>query len=245
MSGTIGPPQTPTTSDGIPVQNPLLCPIGTSLYVTGFGDDPKRGRGEGAPCTAEIADAGDAIVTVQFNDYVYLIGGSGFFTGAELGDWMDFSVIAPASVVVPNPGGAGNCNLVPVGPGMNMIIPSYGGPGAYDVDLSTAVPVPSYDEQTDKSGVGYWDWDAPTTGKGTITPGAPGTSTYYLLDFDKTLTRHAKLVVLGSFPFYIELPVQARRLLPQWKLVSKVHNEAGGHSLRVAFNLTTARFQTI
>jgi hypothetical protein len=78
---------------------------------------------------------------------------------------------APATATTSG-GGSGNCNRVPTGLGFDVIVPSPGH-GAYNVDLTTAVPVPS-DTQT-----GYWDANYET---GVITASAnPGHAMFNLL----------------------------------------------------------------
>jgi hypothetical protein len=108
------------------------------------------------------------------------------------GDWtaedkLNFSVRIPATSVVANGGGTGNCNLYPLGDGINAIIPAAGN-GAYDVDLTAAAPVPV------PEGQGAWNVVYET---GVITP-ALSPTTWALFDFPVPEAFFVRNLRLGS-----------------------------------------------
>lgn len=171
----------PTEHDGRPVIVMSPSTEGWMTWFTGAGDDPSptppaSGRGTGTQLKIEwTAETGSKSVDVQFNEPVEIHDGQLNYTPSEwthLSRW-DFSVIMPATVVTPNGGGTGNCNLVDAG-GYNIIVPA-AGDGTHDVDLSTAVPVPS-----GQASDGYWDVDR-LTGAVSVSS-TPGQAGWHLLD---------------------------------------------------------------
>jgi hypothetical protein len=230
--------QSPRAVDGTPFTAPCLFPAGVYLYIAGAGDDAVQGRGEGQLFNASRDTAGETTIEWQFNDLVYMAGGGALFADAVLGDWASLWVTAPATAVTPNGGGTGNCNVV------NGVIVPAAGDGAYDVDLSTAVPVPA---QTAEGYNGYWEWDWPITGKGTISVGTPGEAHFHLIAAEVPLVRYAaKLPLLGTSDLDLTLPaVEPKVQLPQWKGQLKLHNEDGNHTVKIGWFLMTARAVTL
>lgn len=233
----------PTTSDGKPIVLPCLFPPGVFMYYAGCADDPVNGRGQGAGFHLVKDVAGDESLEFVFNDWVYLAGGDGVCQGAEIGDSLTFEVIAPATTVTPNGGNTGNCNLVPLGTGMNLIVPAAGN-GTHDVDLATAVPIPA-GKPNEKTG--YYEWDWPDEGKGNVTIGEPGHAEFNLLDFSLTLNRQLpKFQLLGSRAFELTVPaVNPGAMLPQWKQKITLHNHSGHTGLKVVWTIVCARYKTV
>lgn len=230
--------QTPKAIDGTPISLPCLFPAGVYLYIAGAGDDATNGRGAGQEFNASRATQGESVVEWAFNDLVYLAGGGASFVGAELGDWASLETVAPATAVTPNGSNTGNCNVVD-----GVIVPAAGN-GAYDVDLATAVPVPAI---TDDGYNGYWEWDYPVVGKGTISVGAPGTAHFHLIAAEVKLVRFAnKLQLLGGGDLDMTLPaVEPKAMLPHWKGRLTLHNHTGHAGLQVVWFLHTARVATL
>jgi len=146
------------------------APKSTFTWYTSRGDvkDPLE-RGGGDRALIQIAGGtgvpNPQVAKVSFAEDggIYLHDGEISWRNMSTGDTQGFSGIdevsifiempgTPAEAVIPNPGGTGNCTLVPYGPG-NVIVPA-GGAGDYDVDLDKAVPLP------DSSG--YWITDEKT-----------------------------------------------------------------------------------
>jgi len=232
----------PSTSDGTPVFLPCLFPSGVYLYVTGAGDG-EAVRGAGTKLLFKCDTVGDTVKYVNFLDACYEADAIVQFTGADIkddesdGDYLLVEVIAPATVVTPNGGNIGNCNVV------NHVIVPAAGNGAYDVVLANAVPVPV--ENPDDPN-GYWDLSVVMVGKGTITPNLAGMGRYHLLDIDVPLIRHGNQCwMLGSNNIVISMPaIEAKTILPQWRGKFTVHNY--GHSgLKVTVTLKLARAKTI
>lgn len=133
---------------------PTPAPRGSFTWYTSHGDQldpPERGNGDLALMHWD-ADEAAAVKTVeiQFVDDVYVHDGEINWSPIDQFKALDnFSVYVafPATPApVENVGGTGNCNVFPYGSG-NVIVPA-DGDGGYDVDLTTAVPLP------DSSG--YW-----------------------------------------------------------------------------------------
>lgn len=236
----------PKTSDGKLIHLPCLFPPGVYMYYAGCADDPILGRGQGPEFRLSLDTAGETSMEFSFNDWMYFAGGDGMSSGAELGDWITFECYAPASVTTPNAAHTGNCNLVDV-PGsegtLHIIVPAPGN-GSHDVDLSTAVVVPA-----GKPGekIGYWDWDWPDEGRGTISPGSPGGAEFNLYDFQILMNRQLpKYQLLGNRVFELTIPaVNPAGLLPHWRNRVILHNHTGHAGLKVVWTLVSARYKTV
>ena len=224
--------------DGRVIVSPGMFPDYMNPYFTSEGDDFNNGsRGGGTLLTMSHSDGSpvENVTEIRFVDYVQILGGHVRCQNANLDDYLSFDCIAPATPApVANGGSTGNCNLVAVAPGANIIVPAPGD-GAYDVDLTSpananlagnagqpvlvtqATPVPSYDD--DGSLTGYWNWDRAT---GTITPSYTGEGGYNLYDFQITLSRYIhKLCVYSDgagavFKQKIGVFHRGGPLLPHW-----------------------------
>ena len=217
----------PIQSDGSPYFSPCMFPTGVYLYITGADDSE-------VPFKAESEAAGDVSQDFSFNDWVLIAGGGMIFQGAAIGDSATVVVFCPATPVVLNPSNTGNCNVV-----SGVIVPAAGN-GAYDVNLANVNPVltPLHD--------GYWDWNFPITGKGTVVPGVPGAAGAHLIAADYSLIRFVnKAPMLGSGSLDFTIPaIEPKICLPHWKIRVTLHN--GGHTgLKAVWHLTTARVKTI
>lgn len=156
---------------------------GLNTWFHGAGDDitGSNGRGYGQEMTVKFSGSSPGEtreIIWQYKEPIELHDGQGIFTPLGVWDVEDrvslFSEL-PATPVTENISGSGNCNLYPIGPGMNIIVPA-AGDGGYDVDLATAVPIESSDDAS-----GYWNADYFT---GEVTPSeTPGSAVYNLLDF--------------------------------------------------------------
>jgi hypothetical protein len=131
------------------------------------------------------------------------------------------------------------------GVGAPILIVPAAGDGAYDVDLANAVPVPAWNPVTGVCS-GYYEWDKPNTGKGTVSVGAPGASHFYLLTVEKVLIRFVnRMPIIGTGGYDFNIPaVEPKVMMPQWKGRVTLHN-AGHIGLKTAWYLTTARMQTV
>jgi len=237
-------PMVPKGSDGTPASLPCLFPTGVYLYLAGSGDSETT-RGAGDPFSLSSDAEGDSTLSWSFMDWVLIAGGGISCKGAESGDYATMEVYAPATPVTPNAGGTGNCNLVDPGVGADILIVPAAGNGAYDMDLATAVPVPAWNPV---SGVcsGFFEWDKPNTGKGTISIGTPQASHFNLFAIDISLNRFAnKLPLLGDGVLDFNIPaVEPKTVMPHWKWRVTLHN-AGHTGLHGAWYITTARMQTV
>lgn len=232
----------PTTSDGKLIVQPSMFPGGVYLYLTGAGDDGQRGNGQ--PFAVQSDAAGDSSIEFSFKDWVYLSGGGFTWQGAVFGDSMTFEFYAPGSVVTFNGAHQGNCNLVDPGVGVPILVVPANGDGAYDVQLSTATPVPAYGPGG--SMVGFWDWTEPDTGRGSLAAsGTPGKASWNLFAAPLPLVRFANRIPLLGAGF-VDLqppPIKSKKMLPHWKGKVILHN-SGHTGLKVAWYLATARAQT-
>lgn len=191
--------------------------------------------------------ADDLSLEWQFHDWVYVAAGSIRWSGAEAGDSISMKLSAKASTLTANVG-AGNCDKNNTGlpPGAHIVLPA-AGDGDWDIDLSadSAAPVivPAFDASGEPNG--YWDWDEPNTGRGTVSAGAPGASPWNLFDFDIDLVkwvRHKQLI--GSGVEVVDPHTKARKIPPQWTWRVDLHT-GGGHSMHAAWGLSTGRKDTL
>jgi len=235
---------TPKGTDGTPATLPCLFPTGVYLYLAGSGDSDVA-RGAGTPFALSSDAVGDTTLEWSYLDWVLIAGGGMSFKGAEAGDYATMEVYAPATPVVPNAGGTGNCNLVDPGVGAAILIVPAAGNGAFDVDLAAAVPVPAWNPVTGVCS-GFFEWDKPNTGKGTISIGVPQASHFNLFAIDIPLIRFAnKLPLLGEGVLDFNIPaVEPKVIMPHWKGKVTLHN-SGHAGLHGAWYMTTARMQTV
>lgn len=177
----------PSEQDKKPIVTISPATEGFVTWITGAGDDsnaswPASGRGTGqpfvlifsgseVPCTKTLEF--DFIEPVEIHD--------GQVAWKQPNNWSSQDTFSlglriPSSSVSLNTSSLGNCNKVPVGPGMNIIVPA-AGDGQYD--LIEACPV------QDKQGQGaYWDNDY---NSGVVTPNpVPGAGKWNLFDFEVT-----------------------------------------------------------
>jgi len=227
----------PRASDGKIINLNSIFPTDLYFYETGSGDGDVRGNGDRIYFTTSIEEV--KTLEISFNDWVYLGGGRVFFTGAVFGDYFSMELYAPASSVEENLSNTGNCNVQ-----NHLIIPAAGN-GSYDVDLDTAVPVPAYDENTGVKS-GFWNWSNPDTGKGTISPGIPQASEWYLFDVPITMSRpQNKINIVGSGNYESLVPIKSKKILPHWKTKFILSHTVGTHTLTVGASLLTARKVTV
>lgn len=218
---------------------PNLLPDGFQLCFPGAGDDPVHGIAKGTLFQHQSDDDGYGPTTHSvnwtFNDWLSLTGGHIIYENAQFGDTLNYYLYAPATTVT-TVGGTGNVNIVS---GV-VIIP--GAATNHQVDLTTAVPVPSL------TNTGYWNWTpaANGLGSGTITPNANGTGGYNLYTIQITLGEFVQSYpILGTN--YIDLTVPAilpKKLLPQWVHQVQVNN-SGHNGLKVVWALTCSRTITV
>lgn len=219
----------PTDTDGKPQMLPNLLPSWTSLYFTGQGDHRQNGLGAGQAFTCTSDAAEDKVVEWIYTDQIFLVGGSVLFEGAALGDTMDYLVVAPATQT-----GVGSTTVVkvPYGPG-NVIVPH---PAGIDtIDLADVAIVPS-------PGAGYWDWNEPSQGYGTITPNYEGKGGYSLFDFEITLGHPlVHLHVMGSSKIdFLMANISPMRTIPHWLHRAIIHN-SGHAGLKLAWMFVGGR----
>jgi hypothetical protein len=137
---------------------------GTFTWLSSCSDDlsptpPNSGRGTGQQAVLSFIEPGEDEVVLQYIEPIELHDGHVSWNGAwDFEDLWSISVRLPATEVIANAGGTGNCNLVDTGQGFSIIVPA-AGDGAYDVDLSTAIPVPDGYTEKDTTKVGFWDMD--------------------------------------------------------------------------------------
>lgn len=235
-------PILPVTTDNVPFVSTNIFPPWALLYFCGAGDG--TGRGNGQEFRLARDEAGTSTCEWGFVDGVYCAGGAIGWDGASLGDWVSLEAYAPASPVTAAAGN-GNCNIINPGTGVGttFIIPAAGN-GAYNVDLTQAVPVPALDDAT-QQGIGYWDCTDPWLGKGTTSPNYTGKGKFYLFSIPLTLARFVnRFQMLGTGSRDILIPaIKPKYFLPQWKWKLTLNN-SGHAGLKCTWHLATARKMT-
>lgn len=212
-------------------------------YFPGAGDGPE-GIGTGPDFIvgwdADPGEASDLYVTWVFNDWVDVSSGGFTWKGCEAQDWFTMRIYAPASVTtVADPPNTGNVNLVDVG-GFNIIIPAAGN-GTHNIEEAGKVPVTSLED------TGYWKWDYPDTGKGTVAPSeSPGKAHFNLFDVDLDLVYWLRRFhLLGDGHHLLNPETKARSILPHWKWELQFHTEGGHAPVHLSWYLCSARKNTV
>jgi hypothetical protein len=187
--------------------------LGFTTWFTGASDFAADeitfvGRGAGqpinwSPCAVESGARGDAAAWTA-------------------DDTFSISMQMPATVATPNGGGTGNCDLIPIGGGRNIIVPAPG-TGTHDVDLAAAVPVAAWNQDQRN---GYWDLDRYT---GALTASAtPGQANWHLFDFatEGHLVRNVPMIASdGQFEVNT---YRAERVHPNHRIVLTVTKVTAG-----------------
>jgi hypothetical protein len=203
--------------------------------IAGCGDNGQIGTG--AEFLLSKDAAGDATLDFGFIDSVWMAAGSAIFKGAQPGDWCSFLLFAPATAVNSTPG-TGDCNLVATGLGFNIVVPA-GGDGSHTLTAPVIVP------NTTKTG--YWDWDKPNQGKGTITPNPAGKGAFDMFDAELPLAQFAnKVPIIGDGSLQLGIHnVRSKALYPFWKCRVTLHNDSGAHTVEFAWHLVLGREKTV
>jgi hypothetical protein len=176
--------------------------VGFKTYFTGAGDNLSTGeRGTGQAIKMAFTGAGIQSIDVQFSAPAEVHDGEIVWSPVSnwgFDDTFSVSAVLPATTATANNGNTGNANKVATGLGFNLIVPAAGN-GAWDVNLGTAVPVPSDVINVDtgaQTHQGYWDTNYYT---GVITPGVnPGSSGFNLLDVSPPEMYLLKNIMMGN-----------------------------------------------
>lgn len=238
----------PKTKDGRPVISPCVFEDGTFLFVTGAGDHPTNGRGEGADFVLSRTTAGETPLEWQFNDWVQAVGGTGKSSGGVAGDTFSLEIYAPATELEAD-AVTGTVILydtgfqVEGGAPLKVILPVPEGYGTHNVVTPVPVPV-SVGEQ------GYWRWNQPDFGLGEVTE-APGTpepndvQPYNLYDQPVPLARpatHLQLLADRNISIVTQ-NVKPMILLPHWKFKASLKTTTD-HAVSVAWEMQTVRMRS-
>ncbi len=139
----------------------VMSPSTEGLYtwLTSRGDDlnatfPSSGRGSGQRLYISFSEPSEKEVILKFMEPVEIHDAEAYWVGKwGFSDEWWISIRIPATEATINENQTGNCNKVEIfpGSGMNIIVPA-AGDGYYDIDLNTAVPVPTKIDE-----LGYWD----------------------------------------------------------------------------------------
>ena len=202
---------------------------GFVTWICGSGDDPapapgQSGRGTGQPFFIKFEpDEVPSTKVIEFDFIEPIEVHDGQVAWRDVANWgvddtFSLGLRIPSSSVAANTSSLGNCNKVPVGPGMHIIVPA-AGDGAYD--LLEGCPV------EDKEGQGaYWfnDYD---TGAVTASP-VPGAGTHNIFDFDITgwLIRNIRMThPMGVFDIDV---YKTEYFHPTWRLRWEVTKNTPG-----------------
>jgi len=237
-------PGTIRAADGKAIVLPNIFPGEVILNFAGRGDSVSPAvRGAGPLFGLKQAGAGSQSMNIEFLDGIFIAGGHVRWEGGNWGSSIALDITAPASTVkAPAVEGQGNCNLIPVGVGINMLIPA-AGDGAYDLDY--AVPIPSINNESNAT-TGFWEYSEPWVGKGVMSPGIPTKAKYNLFDIPLTLSKLCT-IHLGFAVGCQELSLPALKpkwILPEWSLRVTLDNVGDGE-LAATWSLTLARKRTI
>lgn len=236
----------PVAADGKPFVLPNSFPGEVLLNFTGSSDkvSPEERFG-GDLFSLEAVGVGDETFTIDFLDGVFLAGGHIEWDGGSQGSYVYFELVAPASTTVaPGTPGTGDCDLVPVAQGVNLIVPAV--PGTGSRVRSTSIPIPAFDDETN-SPTGFWSYSEPWVGVGTVSPGIPQAAKYNLFDIPLELAHFAKLHLLRDTGArdMIAPAIKPKWILPEWKMKVALHNADANKTLRLAWDLLIARRKSV
>lgn len=238
----------PLAADGKPFVLPNSFPGEVLLNFTGVSDklNPVERFG-GDLFGLTKTGVGEETFTVDFLDGVFLAGGHINWDGGSWGSAVYMELIAPATTTKsPAVANQGNCNKVPLGGGVNLIVPAAGN-GVYDLDVP--VPIPAFDDETNAQN-GYWNYSEPWIGKGVMSP-CPTlptpTGKYHLLDVEKELAHFTKLhLFLPTGQRDMIAPaIKPKWILPEWKMKVVISNADANQTLRCGWDLLVARRKSV
>lgn len=160
-------------------------PPGYTLYVTGIADNISSGAYGGG--TKMSFDSTNHTLYFQMLSHFYVIGVKASWNGCTVDNYMDATMIAPASSGFTN--ASGDYDKVEIIPssGLHLFKPVTAGTGAWtgtltdtltNTNILKATPVPS------TGNVGWFDYDSTTN---TLTANMSQTGGYNLYDFDVNL----------------------------------------------------------
>ena len=220
---TIDLNKVPRNSDNKPFMVPVIHHDHDKFIHAGSSDDIANGvRWDGPLFELSRTDAGDALQTFQFLEWVRIAGAHVTCTGNAVGDHVHGKVFAPSSAPAAssNPG-AGAYDKYNLGTGMNVFIPNGTQTGDWDLDLSSRLNancnITKVCPVTAEDGDGWFDYDSDT---GDVTLNTTQTGWYNLFDFDVPLLRIIPKAPLPFSGFWNLAPANVRPmlLLPHWKL---------------------------
>lgn len=233
---------TPKTYDNREIVKISSFPSGTHLYRTSRSDDlTNKIRGKGDFYTLELTDVGEISLTSGFIDWVELYGGIIQCSGAQHGDRVSFEIFAPATTLSETPA-TGNCNLVDY-----LIIPAPNNDGSHNLNNSLnsldPVPLPNLLKN------GYWNWNYPDVGLGTVTPVddiSKPDGNVDLITVQKTLDRFLNEIYIFGDNVYniVDAGVNNTKMFPQWRKKLTLINSSGGHTVKIWAQLVSARIKT-
>jgi len=232
--------QPPVAADGKPFVLPNIFPGEVMLSFAGIDDAVNpTSRFSGTLFGLQKTGVGSESQILNFVDGIFLAGGNVSWEGGSYGSSVTFELVVSGSTVKePAVAGQGNCNLVPVGQGINIIVPAAGN-GAKDLDAQ--VPIPAYNDETNEQ-TGYWNYSEPWIGSGSMTP-TSGAGKYNLFDFPITLAKFAKLHIMRDSDSrdLIAPAIKPKWILPEWKLKVSINNVDANKTLKISFDLLVAR----
>lgn len=208
-------------TDGRAIITPYPAALGSQTQFVGGGDDITNGLpGEGPLLEFEFTGPGTLSVEVQFLGMIQVADGAAIYSGSwSAKDRLSFGVRIPANVPVLNTSNTGNCNLIPLGGGANMIIPAAGN-GTHDLNLATASPI-----LMPVDGASPWYVDRMIDG---LVPAPMNDGNAILLDIEKFswIVRH---VPIGASDGHWDIDVyRAETIHPNWFLVAEVIKSSAG-----------------
>jgi len=219
----------PSEQDKKPIVTISPATEGFVTWITGAGDDaeaqfPESGRGTGTPFVLSFSeDEVPCTKTLEFDFIEPVEVHDGQVSWRQPQNWgsqdsFSLGLRIPSSSVNLNTSSLGNCNKIPIGPEMNMIVPA-AGDGQYD--LIEACPVQDRQNQG-----GFWDNEYAT---GVVTPNSvPGKGLWNLFDFEITgwLIKNIPMThPMGVFDIDV---YKTEYFHPSWYLTWRVNKQTPG-----------------
>ncbi len=201
-------------------------PEGWKSYYSGAGDTTSGARvlGGGQRILETFAGPDTKTITIQYREPVELHDGEAFWRPLDawdVEDYFDLYVSIPATPATANGSNTGNANKVALGGGAHMFVPAAGN-GAWNIDLATAVPVPSETKQ------GYFDVNRDT---GAVSVSSLlGHADWMLFDFPLTIYFLRKISMGSPLGVFDVDAYKTQWISERWQIkieITKVTTGAG------------------
>jgi hypothetical protein len=238
-SPTIVQTSGPKTDDSRDIVATNRIPAGYTIYFTGVSDNIANGTYANGG-DLKMDSSSKTIYYQSLGNYL-LVGGRVIWQGADMSDYVDGTLIAPASTGATNV--AGDFNKYNIGGPYNMFIPSAPGAGAWSMDINAKLPNTQILKCTPVPATGNNGWFNYNQDTNSLSVSADQKGGYNLYDFDVNLFKFCSKLwgkkQDGSETLLEASDVIGKILFNSWK-IKMVLTTAKSDTISVGVVLTTA-----